>query len=95
MIAELPLAIAAVVSMCVAIASAPPMATCPRGWYVEGVRPSGRSRCLPAPPPNCGEPVPPNNGPCPLDSRETEVAVYCTGGSHPIVVNERTVGCTR
>lgn len=85
----------AILAAVVIVTMAWTVATCPRGWYVEGVRPSGHSRCLPVPPPSCGEPVPPNNAPCPSDSRELPIAVYCTGGSHPIVLNERTVGCTR
>ncbi len=68
---------------------------CREGWFVEGVRPSGVTRCLPVPPRHCGEPVPPDNQPCPHDDRVEWRAVYCTGGSKPIVVDERTVGCQR
>ena len=74
----------------------PTRATCPIGWYVEGVRPSGKTRCRPVPPPRCGEPVPPDNGPCPRDERSIPLEIHCTGGSHPIVVGDgRTVGCQR
>lgn len=67
--------------------------TCPPGWYIEGVRPSGRTQCRPTPPPSCGEPVPPNNAPCAHDERTIPLELYCTGGSVPIVVNERVAGC--
>jgi hypothetical protein len=65
----------------------------PVGWYVEGVRPTGETVVRPSPPPNCEEPVPPHDGPCPPDDREIGVRVHCTGGTRPIVVNERVVGC--
>ena len=73
----------------------PNRATCPPGWFVEGVRPTGATQCRPNPPAHCGEPVPPDNGPCPRDDRMIPLEIYCTGGSHAIVVNERTVGCQR
>lgn len=68
---------------------------CRPGWYVEGVRPTGASQCRPVPPRNCGEPVPPFNLPCPKDPRVEPIGIYCTGGSHPIVVNAQTIGCQR
>lgn len=68
-------------------------ATCPAGWYIEGVRSSGQTQCRPVPPAHCGEPVPPDNVPCPRDDRRIPIAIYCTNGQQPIVVNERTVGC--
>lgn len=68
---------------------------CREGWFVDGVRPSGVTRCRPAPPPRCGEPVPPHNQPCPKDERAELMVIYCTGGTRPIVVDDRTVGCQR
>jgi hypothetical protein len=68
---------------------------CPRGWYLDGVRPSGIGACRLAPPPGCGEPVPPHNQPCATQTRPMPIAIYCTGGSRPVVVDERTVGCQR
>lgn len=65
---------------------------CRPGWYVEGIRPTGAARCRPVPPKHCGEPVPPDNKPCPPDDRSEPIGIYCTGGSHPIVVDSRTVG---
>lgn len=67
---------------------------CRDGWFVQGVRPSGATTCEQAPPPRCGEPVPPYQQPCPASS-SYPMAIYCTGGSRPIVVDYRTVGCTR
>jgi hypothetical protein len=86
----------ALISFVVICASAvvqPRRATCPTGWSVEGVRPSGRTQCRPVPPAHCGEPVPPDNKPCPRDERAIRLEIYCTNGQQPIVVNERTVGC--
>ena len=68
---------------------------CRAGWYVEGVRPTGIARCRPSPPAGCGEPVPPFNQPCPMDTRSEPMAIYCTGGAVPVVVDYRTVGCQR
>lgn len=68
---------------------------CERGWYLEGVRPTGYTQCRPVPPAYCGEPVPPFNKPCPKDTRTQAIVIYCTGGSLPIVVDSRTVGCQR
>lgn len=67
---------------------------CPKGWHHEGVRPSGEYECIPQPVgpdwPGYSFPdrsvVPPGR----LRSR-----IYCTGGSQPVVVDERTVGCQR
>lgn len=69
--------------------------TCPTGWYVEGVRPSGYTQCRPVPPAHCGEAVPPDNKPCPHDDRVLPMVIVCTGGAHPITVGDRTVGCQR
>ena len=67
---------------------------CAPGWYVEGVRPSGKSSCVQSPPRNCGEPVPPHNQPCPDGSR-FDVQIYCTNGLIPLVIDHRTLGCRR
>lgn len=68
-------------------------ATCPAGMYVDGVRPSGETSCVANPPPGCEEPVGAWYA-CP-EPRRFPTRIRCTGGSHPIVVDERTVGCTR
>ena len=65
--------------LCAAFVVHPTRARCPDAWWVNGVRPSGDLACRPA------------------DGRDVEIhsRVYCTGGSSPIVVDDRTVGCTR
>lgn len=68
---------------------------CRDGWFVEGIRPNGMTQCRPKPPTRCGEPGPPDNQPCPQDDRVELRAIYCTGGTRPIVVDDRTVGCQR
>lgn len=95
---ELVTTICAFVLLCLAIARYPgydPSGRCPPGWALDGVRPSGHSRCTPAPPQDCGEPRPPNDRPCPRDDRELLILHRCTGGSRAIVVDHRTVGCQR
>jgi len=72
----------------------PERARAPRGWYVEGVRPDGATTIRQAPPQGCGEPVPPNNQPCP-HAPAFESRIYCTNGTLPVVVDDRTIGCQR
>ena len=71
----------------------PSRATCDRGWYVDGIRPSGRYDCRRAP---IGDDVRLPSGlvedrsvqsPGVLDGR-----IFCTTGQ-PRVVDERTVEC--
>ncbi len=70
--------------------------TCDPGWYVEGVPMSGRTRCRPAPPPNCGEPRGPYQQPCPDDPREKPIAIVCAGNTRPIALYDgRTIACHR
>ena len=67
-------------------------ASCPPGWSVNGIRPSGEYECLgELRPPGCGEPDA-TSPPCmrPASSRGR---LYCTGGTIPIVVDHKTVGC--
>lgn len=76
----------------------PQRAQCPKGWFVEGVRSSGATQCrrelVDDPLDWPGEDrrdrdrrdIKPDNVALPLQ-------VYCTGGSLPIVVDSRTVGC--
>ena len=71
-------------------------AHCPPSWHNTGVRPSGNFSCVRAP---VGDPrqdgtfgqpdtsvVPPG---------EIRGRIWCTSGMHPIVVDDRTVGCQR
>ena len=72
----------------------PTRARCPAGWLHEGVRPSGAFACKPA---LVGGERDPAGG---IDTAyqppgELGGRVYCTGGAVPIVVDYRTVGCTR
>lgn len=91
MIAYLLIAIAALILQLWDFAVRPSSARCPRDWYAMGVRPSGRTTCVPEPPLGCGEPT---GGPrCAEDPREIPREIYCTGGAQPIVVDERTVSC--
>lgn len=89
------LAIASVLLCLVAVVRHPQQARCPGDWSVMGVRESGYTICTPPPPPNCGEPTGAYQQPCPDDPRELGIQIYCTGGSLPIVVDSRTVGCQR
>lgn len=71
---------------------APTRHECPPGWYVNGAPPDGVTSCREIPPNwTCGEPPEPD---CP-EPRTYPVRVRCTGGSRPIVVDDRTVGCQR
>lgn len=66
----------------------PERAQCPRGSYLHtGVRMSGRFECART---LLGRENDAEQPPGILHGR-----IYCTGGSSPIVVNERTVGCQR
>jgi hypothetical protein len=66
-------------------------ARCPEGWSVNGIRPDGSYECLSPIPRGCGEPVG-DSPPCPPTTL-SRGRIYCTGGSVPIVVDNRTVGC--
>lgn len=82
----------------VAACTTPPdHAQCAPGWYVEGVRPTGVTTCVYAPPGGCGDAAgtPAEQMACVYEERRYAIAVYCTNGTHPIVVDERTVGCQR
>jgi hypothetical protein len=81
---DLVCAIATVVALCCAAVTRPQHARCPpgQGWYVNGIRPSGRFECRRVDAPGV-----------------IHGHLYCTGGTHPIVVltdrEARTVGCQR
>lgn len=79
MVGDVLAALASIFLLCWSCALRPTRARCPDAWWVNGVRPSGVWGCRPA------------------DGRDLEIQsrVYCTGGSIPIVVDDRTVGCTR
>lgn len=77
----------------------PNKAQCPKGWHNNGVRrfeDVGAFECEAPLPACCGEPV--KYGGCSTACPSVQrfhSRIYCTGGSRPIVVNERTVGCSR
>jgi hypothetical protein len=70
---------------------------CPPDMYIEGVRPDGASSCVTRPPRGCEEPAGARveREPCHFVERRKPVQLYCTGGMHPIVVDDRTIGCQR
>lgn len=61
----------------------PVRAACPPAWHHDGVRRSGAFECTRSP---VGDTWPPGR----LEGR-----IYCTGGTVPVVVTERVVGCQR
>lgn len=73
----------------------PERATCPRSWYVEGVPPSGRTRCILAPP-GRGENECTVGGYC-GPWREPLVAlpmrICCDQGTSPRVLDDRRIYC--
>jgi len=92
------LVIVGVIGLVLAAFIRPERAVCPKGWYVEGVRRAGDTQCRPEIPDD------PRDWPGddPRDTvhrdlkpynAELPMQIYCTGGSQPIVVNDRTVGC--
>lgn len=89
----------ALVSIIVLFLSAllhPTQARGPNGWYVNGVSPDGAYELRRAPvaeQPPCKE----TKLSCVADEPDVWIRgrIYCTGGSRAIVVDERTVGCTR
>lgn len=97
---DLVCAIATTALLCCSAGVRPKAGRCPPAWYVNGIRPSGTYECLRIP---GGDPQYDGAGGWPdraidlpgsLRSR-----IYCTGGSHPIVVTSdregRAVGCQR
>lgn len=71
-------------------------AQCPPTMFVNGIRPSGFFQCLPKPggdPDDDGIIGHPDLAADP--DGELYGRLWCTGGSHPIIVDSRTVGCQR
>ncbi len=69
----------------------PSEAMCPVGFYVEGVRPNGVTRCIQVP----AHDVCNTRGGCdsvaPLVS--VPLRVWCSAGQHAVVVDERRIAC--
>lgn len=89
----------ALVSLWLIIAAAvygPTSASCPATWHHDGIRPTGSFQCVRGP---VGDPdwdgtwMRPERGVVPPGVLRARI--YCTNGTEPIVVNERTVGCQR
>lgn len=69
---------------------------CAPQFYVEGVRPSGVTRCVERPPGN-GDTECVTVGACNLDDRVPfayPIRIYCHPSQRPLVVNETTVACS-
>lgn len=97
---EVGCAIASIVVLCCAMVTRPSAARCPPAWHLNGVRPSGAFTCLRVP---GGDPAldgafGTRDGAVDLPG-ELRGRIYCTGGSHPIIIltdrESRTVGCQR
>lgn len=82
---EIFLALLTGIILLVARVREPTRASCPKDWWLDtGIRRDGSFRC--ARPSKNEAPPPPGH----LGGR-----IYCTGGSVPIIVGVRTVGCQR
>lgn len=68
----------------------PPRAHCPAGWWVDGVRASGVYGCRPTPASDSDARTEVKDS---TPDVELVGAVYCTGGTRPIVVDAHVVGC--
>lgn len=91
---EIILALASEVLLLWAMATHPIRGHCPKAWYVEGVQPAGDYACVKTPARNVCDTKAGCAGDEPRDPR-LRSRIYCTGGSVPVVVDDRTVGCTR
>lgn len=82
--------IATIALLCFAMVAQPKRASCPDGWWVDGVSPSGVFGCAFVDRRDRREWPP-------LDALPIEVGsrIYCTGGARPVVVDSTNVGCQR
>lgn len=93
MIGEVIFALVSVVLLVAAMLIRPAAARCPGDWYTaDGIKPSGEFGCS-APP--RGLEGSDNGNDVQPDAYGVKSRIYCTGGAVPIVVDSRTVGCTR
>ena len=82
--------------LCVSMATQPTRARCPADWYVNGIRPTGSFECRRAPGGNPDHDGTSGRPDMTIDLPGVVLGrIYCTGGAHPVVVNERAVGCQR
>lgn len=94
MIDEILLAMVSAIVLIAGVAIRPHRAACPQGFSHQGVRlETGRFDCRRPP----GKPdwtgTGPDLGVVPLGTLSGRI--YCTGGTSPVVVSERIVGCQR
>ena len=75
---------AAIASLLVQLAPAPVAATCPRGSWVNGIRPDGSYECL----------FTRGDNDSPAFAR-VRGRITCTDGERPIVLDDRRVACVR
>ncbi|MDQ3295101.1 MAG: hypothetical protein M3619_00765 [Myxococcota bacterium] len=87
-------ALGSILVLCAAMALHPRAASCPRGSWVNGVRPSGRFECRVDIGPDCDMR---GARTCPEVPDVGGVAgrIYCERSEMPLVVNHRTVACRR
>lgn len=90
-------AIATLILLCCSMAVRPTKARCPATYDLRtGIRTSGHFECWPHP---VGDPEWDGTWQRPERSRQPAGVlgsrIFCTNGTRPIVVDERTVGCQR
>lgn len=76
-----------VVVLCVCMVARPQRARCPSSWHHEGVARDGTYHCVPS--------LVGDGWDAPQPPGRIGGEIYCTGGTVPIVEDERTVGCQR
>lgn len=89
---ESALALLSIACMLAAMATHPSRGRCPPRWRNDGVRGDGRFECV-RPLEGGYDDVPGSRDASYQPPGELLGRIYCTGGSVPIVVDERTVGC--
>jgi hypothetical protein len=82
MIDELLCLLATIVVLVVVTFVRPDRLRAPRGWFWEGIRPTGETTMRPSPRHDHDEP-----------HGAIGAHIYCTGGSRPIVVDFQNIGC--
>lgn len=87
MISNLGYALIGILIVAAAAVFQPTRCWCPHGWYVNGVRPSGSFECRRSPMVDASSAAEVNDG---TPDWILPGTVYC---AHPIVLDERTVGC--
>lgn len=90
------LALVSIVVMLASFVVAPQRACCPPGWHHNGIRPTGQFACTRAP---VGDPDWDGTWQRPERSHvpagEIRGRLRCANRTHPLVRDERCVGCQR